>query len=160
MTDLDPQQNFDGYRTFAWTSEEPMHLVGDRIINPLETRRIMEAIKTEFTAKGYDFVSDLDEADFSVSFSVGARDKIEISRSPSVLYSRWRWGYQYYGAPTIERNYTEGSLAIDAFDVSRKSPVWHGVTSGRINPRRVRPQAEIKTAVATILEDFPLRTAR
>ena len=78
----------------------------------------------------------------------------------------WRWGYDYYGVayprgfPRTEvttRNYAEGSLAIDIFDVASKSPVWHGSASKRLTRSELRGQSEESTrsAVQTILAGFP-----
>ncbi|MEO0700253.1 MAG: DUF4136 domain-containing protein, partial [Pseudomonadota bacterium] len=89
----------------------------------------------------------------------------------------WRWGRAYYPAyprattgvvggreVTEVSTYTQGTLAIDIFDVERKAPVYHGAGEktlsknsrrggGVVNPLEM--QETIEDAVTKILEDFP-----
>ncbi len=170
FTDHDPAQDFSNYKSFAWISETPMIVSGEIGPSPLDERRIMNSIKAELTTKGYRFVADRSEADFAVAFTVGARDKMSVRTHEVVDFygPHWRWGYDYYGFPTgfnqprartevTVRKYTEGNLAIDVFDVARKSPVWHGAATKRLSRKELSGDntASIKAAVAAILLGFP-----
>lgn len=168
FTDFDRAQSFDNYRTFAWINDDPMTVVGDRGPNPLVAQRIAAAIRETLASKGYRFVTKREQADFAVSFTVGARDQLEIREREVVDFygPHWRWGYDYFGVvrppsfPRTEvttRQYVEGSLAIDIFDVQRKSPVWHGNASKRLTraEREGTDSGDIGAAVATILAGFP-----
>jgi len=54
------------------------------------------------------------------------------------------------------REYTEGRLAIDLFDVRRRRPVWHGYGTRSLTGREVKdPEKLIGAAVTAILADFP-----
>jgi len=169
--DQDPEQDFSGYRTFAWISAKPMTAVGDHTVSPLAERRIMDAIVSTLSGKGYDFVEDPAAADFAVSFTVGARDKVKsvthLQSTPAFdpwLYrNSWRWGRGYYDyyfpqvqEVTTQRNYTEGTLAIDLFDVKRKSPVWHGIGNKNLSKKELNSGTDgIDEAVQTLLGSFP-----
>ncbi len=169
--DQDPGQDFSGYRTFAWISEKPMTIVGDHTVSPLAERRFMDAIVSTLSGKGYQLVEDPASADFAVSFTVGARDQIKTRThlqstpafDPWLYQNNWRWGrgyYDYYFPQTREvtthHQYTEGTLAIDLFDVARKSPVWHGAANKNLTKRELNSGTSgIDEAVATLLENFP-----
>ena len=127
FTDYDSTQSFNDYQTFAWISDEPMIVSGDRGPSPLVAERLRSAIVSTLQGKGYRFVDEPGSADFVVSFTVGARDRIEIRERDVIDYygTHWRWGYDYFGVvyprgfPRTEvtsRQYAEGSLAIDIFD--------------------------------------------
>lgn len=169
-TDFDPSQSFDGYKTFAWISDEPMILSSDLGPNPLVARRLKVAIRTTLEEKGFRFVSSASSADFVVAFTVGARDKMDVRSREVVDYygTHWRWGYDYFDirrpinfprTQVTTRQYTEGSLAIDIFDVERKSPVWHGSASKRLSSdeQKGRSAESTREAVRIILSEFPPR---
>jgi hypothetical protein len=161
-TDADPEQNFSEYTSFAWASENPMTVQSDYMVNPFVGKSIMETIKTELAAKGYQFVDDNSAADMVISFSIGARDKTKVFNEPVMVNTNWRWGNQYWG-PTIvntssTHNYVEGALAIDVFDNTRKAPVWHGVGSKNLTRDEREGKANlVAPAVTTILSSFPAR---
>ena len=166
MYDHDTSHDFGRYQTFAWISENPMK-VGEGVstTNPLLEPRIMAALESALVAKGYQQMDNPGAADFVLSFTIGARDKIRVNSYPtmSVGYSagypsHWRWGAAYYCCETDTqvRQYTTGILAVDVFDVSEKRPVWHGVASKTISESdRKRLDETIKAAVDAILAGFP-----
>lgn len=168
FTDSDPAQSFDAYQTFAWISDDPMIVTGDRGPNPIVAASLKDAIEDALAAKGYKQVADPDEADFVVAYTVGARDKIDIREREVVDYygPHWRWGYDYFGmsyprgfpqTQVTTRQYAEGSLAIDIFDTRLKSPVWHGSASKRLSREEMQGRGveSSRAAAQTILADFP-----
>ncbi len=168
FTDHDESQSFTDYKSFAWISDEPMVVSGDRGPSPIVAKRLKDAINETLQSKGYRFVADRQDADFVVAFTVGARDRMEIREREVVDYygPHWRWGYDYYGivyprgfsrTEVTTRQYAEGSLAIDIFDRKRKSPVWHGSGSKRLSRAELRGESVGTTrgAVETILAGFP-----
>lgn len=166
--DHDPAHDFGAYKTFAWVSEHPMKVGAvTRNPSPLLESEIMVTVESVLGAKGYKLVPDVNSADFALSFTIGSRDEIKVNSYPtmSVGYSgygypsHWGgWGGAYYGSatePTV-RQYTEGMLAIDVFDVSDRRPVWHGVASKNISESdRKDSGATIQAAVDAILAGFP-----
>ena len=154
--DADPDANFERYETYAWISESPHIAAAGQRVNPLNSQRIMRAIAAELTRKGYRMVDSPAEADFVVSFTTGARDKVDVDAYP-VTY-RGGWGRsRIYSASTVStREYVEGTLAIDIFDTESKSPAWHGWGSKSLTRSEIEEPAElIDTAVAAILTNFP-----
>ena len=156
-SDYDPGTDFSNYKTFAFISDKPLLMAQTAPISPLFEGRAMNAAQAALTAKGFTFVEDRKDADFVVSFTMGARDKIRVNNYP-VHYrgpTPWEWGAPYHTEVDV-RNYTEGTLAIDIFDVQARSPVWHGWAVRTISTAdRRNPTPIINYVVAKILDDFP-----
>ena len=163
--DSDPQAEFSAFKTWAWISDNPMVLSksSGRAINPLWENRIKDEINAGLKRKGYSQIGDRDRADFTVSFSLGSRDGVSAQSYPTTYGTVGRgWGGgRYYGAgvstQTEVRSYTEGTLAIDVFDVGSKQPVWHGWASKKIysenSPDEQRQNMQL--AISEILSNFP-----
>jgi len=157
-SDYDRAQNFSRYRTFAWMDDDPMIAArGERDrVSPLNRRRIVEAVEAELGAKGFRKTADRAAADFVVSYTVGARDRIDVLSYPEPYRGAWGWGRPYFGSRVDVGTYTEGVLAIDVFDGAARVPVWHGWATKRITPHDVEHAAEqIRTAAGMILKTFP-----
>jgi hypothetical protein len=93
-----------------------------------------------------------------LSYTVGARDRIDVQSYPVRFRSAWGWGWTYVGREADVSTYREGTLAIDIFDGRTNQPVWHGWATKRITERDVANAAEqIPIAVAAILARFPPR---
>ena len=167
-SDHDPAADFGAYKTFAWVSDRPMKVgATDRIPNPMLEPRIMSAIESALAAKGYSAASNLESADFALSFTIGSREEIKVDSYPSMSagytgfgyprhWGAWGGAYYGYGTETNVRQYTKGMLAIDVFDVAEKKPVWHGVATKTINESdRQDAEGTIRAAVDAILASFP-----
>lgn len=167
-TDFDSAQQFSEYKSFAWISENPMVIAGDRGPSSMDEKRFVAAIEQTLKGKGYQLVDDRTHADFVVAFTVGARDRLTVKTREVMDYHgpHWGWGRDYYGFgqfanPTrtevTAHKYSEGTLSIDIYDVGRKSPVWHGNAMKRLSSDELRGSkpASIQFAVEAILASFP-----
>ncbi len=166
-SDSDPSQNFSAYKTFAWAGEKPMITSGDRVIPGLIQSQVSQAIKSDLSSRGYRFTDDLTDADFAVSFTIGTREGIRTSQVPDYFWQNrmdWGWGSYYFPRRrplttpirTVLRDYTEGTLSVDIYDVKRKSPVWHGKGTKTLGRKEL--SGEQNTAaqdVRLILAGFP-----
>ncbi len=165
VTDSNPAIDFSTYQTFSWISDQPF-MGGDPGISPLTRQRVQDSIQTQLMAMNFQFVSDPMAADFVVSFSIGSRQGIRVDTMPSTWSGSWsqrsgHWGCSHFsgcGQTNVRvRDYTEGQLAIDIFDVKTSQPAWHGFASRNITSRDQRdPMPLIQEAVAKILEQFPV----
>jgi hypothetical protein len=159
-SDYDKKQSFGSYRTYAWMADQPMIAPTEDVarVSPLNRRRIEEAIESQFASKGFQKSSDRSAADFVVSYTVGARDRIDAHSYPVPYRGPWLWGWSHYGRDVDVTTYREGTLAVDVFDGRTRQPVWHGWATKRIDDSDVKHAAElIPPAVAAILKDFPPR---
>lgn len=160
--DYNRQVDFTGYRTYAFISENPMSVSqAQGAVNPMLQGRLMESIRIAMNAKGYSEVQDVEAADMAIGFTVGSRDQIKVDTYPSSFqtgYSRRGYYYGYnYGTETRVRQYTEGQLAVDVFDVASHTPAFHGVASKKISDSDRKNQQEVLNAIATeALSGFPL----
>ena len=162
---------FDRYTSFAWISADPLIrpaigvASGQNVrISPIMEQTIREAVDWRFLQKGYEKRLEPASADLIVSFSVGAREKIQVTSSPAragYRYGGYAGGYGGYGGgwQSDVRTYSEGTLSIDVFDGKARQAVWHGWATKRLGRTtdQEKRTALIKEAVDAILESFPVR---
>lgn len=164
--DFDEEQSFDDYKQFTWIAgEKSLVVMGERQPSPLIADALRSATIFALEEKGFVFVDGGTQADFAVQITVGSRDGIDVREVNVVEFygPHWRWGFDYFNVMTVERQetiqreYTEGMLAIDIFDVDDKRPVWHGAGSKRLSREELRGQSveSSRAAVQTILANFP-----
>ncbi len=154
QSDFNQSADFSSYRSFSFISDKPLleAVIG---VSPLLEGLLIKAARNELTSKGYRFAADSETADFVVSFTMSARDKIKITSYPAKYRSPRRRETSYYNDVDV-RNYIEGTLAIVIFDVERRSPVWHGWAMKTISAQdRRNPTPVIDKVVAAILAEFP-----
>jgi len=161
--DYNPAIDFSSLKTFSFISDHPM-IVGETAapVSPLLEGRFVNAIRSDLTAKGFTYVADPEQADMAVSFTIGSRDQIRVDQYPASYQMGWGsyyrpYGYGVgYGTETRVRQYTEGQLAIDIFDVKTKTPAYHGGANTRITQSdRENPDALLSAVVRQALDGFP-----
>ena len=67
-------------------------------------------------------------------------------------YGRRRWQYQITDVEV--REYTEGTLIVDFVDAKTKQVVWHGSTTGILNPNSIKLEEKINEAVKAIFDQY------
>jgi len=161
IVDYDDSVSFGNFKTFSFISAHPLMRVEGIDASPMLEGRLMQVTENVLSARGLRRVPDPENADIAVAFTLGARDKIQVNSYPEPYrpyYGGWRWGGAYYsGASQVDiRQYTEGVLSIDIYDVSQRKPVWHGTATKRITKKiRENPQQTINEIVPAILATFP-----
>ena len=162
--DYNPSMDFSSYQTFSFISDHPMVVSSAAgAVNPLLEGRVMKAISMDLSRKGFREVSNPEQADVAISFTVGSREQIKVDQYPASYrtgYSRYYGrGYGYgmgYGTETRVRQYTEGQLAVDIFDVKTHNPAFHGTATKRITSGdREDPVETIALIVGEALDGFP-----
>ena len=158
--DYDDQVAFETYKTFSWATDDAVLTTGDRPVNPLAIERLRNAIQSNLAAKGFEYIEDAQAADFAVAFTVGTRDGIDFRHSQQLIYVDPVWGTPYYRSDGIRpKEYTEGVLAIDIFDVSRQSPVWHAYADKKLSKAELEGQsANAAETINIMLDSFPPTT--
>lgn len=156
-SDYDSSANFTSYKSFGWLSDKPLLLTDATLTSPQFQGRAMDAIRRSLEAKGYRFEADVEQADFAVAFTLGTREQIRVNAYPTQYEGTWTWGGPVPQAADV-RNYTEGTLSIDLFDVRLRRPVWHGWATRTISyADRTNPSPVIAEVVDAILVQFPPR---
>lgn len=165
--DFDKNTNIDttNYKTFAWLTEAKI-LAQPVDINPVMKERVDDSIEQAFIAKGYQLITDPEKADFAISYTVGSREKIKVNSYPATYNTGFGWGRGYYGrggyyggmsmgTETSVKQYTEGKLAIDVFDVKSRQPVFHGWATKRIKSSETdAPLDTINQIVTDVVNQF------
>jgi hypothetical protein len=158
---------FHSYATFAWITADPLVrpaagvIPGEQVrVSPVMEQVLRQAVDRKLLEKGFEKRADPESADLIVSFSVGARDKIQVTSYPA--HSGYRYGAWGGGWQSDVRTYTEGTLAIDVFDVRTHQAVWHGWASKRVSTSTDQAQrtATLNEAVDAILGQFPYRNTQ
>jgi hypothetical protein len=148
-TDHDPAADFSRYQTYTWA-----YSAAPRGMNPLLYERVRGSIDRSLAARGF---TQQSAGDFAVAFTLGARDKVEVTDfGPyAPFYPGYGWGWGGMGGMNrVDVNqYTEGTLTIDVYDAATKKPVWHGVATQNVSG--TPDQESIDTAVDSVLARFP-----
>ena len=161
----DPEADFAKFTGFVWVAQGPLlqtepGVVSQEVrISPIMEQHLRRAVERELSAKGYEPREQAGPDTLVVSFSVGARQEVQIDSYPV------RAGYGYprhaggWYATTDVRTYTRGTLAITLFDGGNKMAVWHGWASKRIyeGTDQETREATLDEAVRAILADLPPR---
>ncbi len=162
VIDYDPSHDFSDYKTFAFISEHPlMRGEGAEGGSPLLEGRLMQATENILSARGISRVADPEDADIAVAFTVGGREKIQVNSYPDAYrpyYGRgWGWGGAYYYNEQVDvRQYTEGTLSVDIYDVSDRKPVWHGRATRKITDKmQENPGETINEILGAMFATFP-----
>ena len=151
------------YKTFAWLTQEKI-ITPAEDINPVMKVRVDKNIEQAFIAKGYQLVDEINKADFTVSYTIGSRDKIKINHYPVIYrHGLGRDFYDdrnYYGSIFMRkemnvRQYTEGRLAIDVFDVKNQQPAWHGWATKRLpSADKDIPSEKLSAIIIELVDQF------
>ena len=155
-SDYDRSAIFANYRTFTIMRREHR-----QINNALAVQRTQDAIRRTLQSRGFTYVEDPAKADFAVDFTLGARERTDITSYPAPWGPGWNggpgwWGRPYWGNTIDVRQFQEGTLSIDIFDDRTNRPVWHGWATQRLSANDIeRSEPLINDAVTRVLEDFP-----
>jgi hypothetical protein len=157
-SDYDRSASFRNYHTFALMQREHRGL--ENPLNPLVVARVADAIRADLEEKGYVQAIDPQGADVTVDFTIGARERTDITTYPEP-YAGWGrgrrgWGGQYWGDGVDVRQYQEGTLSVDVFDTRSHRPVWHGWAKKELSDDDIEHSSEpVQRAVAAVLARFP-----
>ena len=157
-SDYDRAADFAGYHSFTIMQREHH---GTQ--NPLIATRTEDDIRQQLQQQGLVFASDPSAADFSVDFTIGAKERTDVNSYPGMYAGAgWGWGRggwwggPYWGPDLDVRQYREGTLSIDIFDAHTHRPVWHGWARKELTRKDIEQSAEpIRRAVASVLSRFP-----
>jgi hypothetical protein len=161
--DFSPGANYSGLTTWDWMPAADREGGDARATNPLLHGRIQSAVETQMQAKGFRKV-DSGEVSFRVGYHLILEDRVDYQTVNNYYGGGWgyRGVYGRYGpgmgtSQTYAREYTDGTLIIDFYDVAARELVWRGSAEGRINESAdpLEQQERANLAIQKILEQFP-----
>ncbi|CDF80537.1 conserved hypothetical protein (DUF4136) [Formosa agariphila KMM 3901] len=153
-SDYEKGTTFEQYKTYAFYKTG----IDKAEISDLDKKRILRAIETEMTNKG--FVKS-ENPDILISIFTKAREEINIYNNNNMGWGPygygWGWSPYYYNNfnNTSVTSSTEGTLFIDLIDASKKELVWQGVGSGYLTENMNKKEERINEFVGKILENYP-----
>lgn len=130
--------------------------------NPLNAKRLREAIATSLAARNLPAAADATSADCLVSYAIGSR------LAPDTLSPQYAWGVgvapplgwgRYGGAGVMwgaPYAYREGRVTVDLYDARSRQALWHAFVDADVTELTgAEADSRIKAAVAAIFEKFP-----
>jgi len=168
--DVADHVEFGELRTYAWITDQSLftsNAASPEVVNPLNEQRIRTAVEEQLQNKGYRKAT-IDQADFVVAFTLGARERVRVQQYYDDFgyryygyyhgFSRFGRGYNGFGRSVSVRTFTEGTLVVDIFENTEKKAIWHGSATKRLSRDNGTRQL-IDEAVTTLLAEFPDRDA-
>ncbi len=153
VSDYDKEAEFNEYRSFAFYKPG----IDKAEISDLDKKRILRAIETEMTARG--FVKS-ENPDLLVSIFTKEKERVDVYNGNFGLGWGWGWGWNpWIWGPNFNTvsTRTEGSLYIDLIDAKQKELVWQGKGSGYLTQSKKieKKEARIKQFVSEIMKAYP-----
>ena len=161
LSDYDQKANFSEYKSYAF------YKTGiDKVqISDLDKKRILRAIETEMTSRG--FVKS-ETPDILINIFTKEQERVDIYNNNFGWggmggwgwggYGGWGPGYGWgWGGGSMVSTSTEGSLYIDLVDTKSKQLVWQGKGEGTLaNTKNIKKKEQrIKEFVSQIMKQYP-----
>ncbi|MFS4494448.1 DUF4136 domain-containing protein [Maribacter sp. 2308TA10-17] len=160
LSDYDKNADFGSYKSYAFYKTG----IDKAQISDLDKKRILRAIETEMSAKG--FVKS-ESPDILVSIFTKEREQVDVYNNYwggggfGWGWSPWYWGGGFgpgwgWGGNNVSTR-TQGSLYIDLIDSKNKELVWQGKGDGTLNNTKniEKKEMRIKEFVAEIMTQYP-----
>ena len=157
-SNLDPAADFNKFRTFGFF--QPLSTDREEY-QSLISQQLVASTKRELEARGLQFTDT--NPDLLINFSANLDQRLRVTQTPSMSsrgpHPSWRGGYRTW--PTDQqidvRQYTLGTIVIDAVDASQRQLVWEGLATSRVTQRTMDDIGPVlNSAVVDIMRDFPL----
>jgi len=154
--DFDRSVDFSQYKTFRIASLDAQH----QSVSQLNQQRIINSIRNEMTNKGF---KESAEADLEVNAIVILENRQQVTANTTNFYGAGGFYRPYAWGPTMStsattvnvQHYVNGSLIIDIADTKTRNLVWTGTGNRDINRPLNNPDADIASAVKSIMANFP-----
>jgi hypothetical protein len=148
-SDYDPKANFSQYKTFMWIKKPHMP-------DPLMDDRIVNAINSELTAKGWTLVPE--GADVGVAAHVATRKQHSLETFYDGFGGGWgwhRWGGGLGIATTHVNTYTVGTMVVDLFDTATKQVIWRGWATDALPDNPSKETKKLDKDIEKLFKGFP-----
>ncbi|MEP0710549.1 DUF4136 domain-containing protein [Algoriphagus sp.] len=164
-SDYDKDADFSSLKTYSfqgWQNDS------DKQLNEFDKKRILDALKAEFDARGMTLVQS--DADAEVTLYLVLDSKTSTTAYTDFMGGmgygpRWGWGMGVGGmgmgsATTTynEDDYTEGTLVVDMYDNSGKKLVWQGVLTSVVQEKPEKREKTIPKKIKKLMKQFPVKS--
>jgi hypothetical protein len=159
QTDHDPRVNVKNYHSYQL--EYDGNTNARAFNNPLNAKRLREAVESNLAARGMHPVAEGETPDCIVGVSTGSRQVVEDEPAMPRVGLSWGFGSRRgFGTSMFWESdvhaYNEHRIAIDLIDGKSNEPVWHASINENINRGSgASAEARIKEIVAQLFAKYP-----
>jgi len=171
---LQVTNNYDknvDFKSFSTFSLYPWDKQNDSLINDYDKQTIINSVKNEMTRRGYQYVEK--NGQLIVSMFVILKNKTEYQSYTNHYggYAGYGGGWGYYGAPwaygygwgpgyssttVTSRDYVQGSLLIDIFELEGKKLIWQGIGTGEVDDDPATRDKNLPKNISHIFRRYPI----
>jgi hypothetical protein len=163
QTDHDAKFSVASCHSYAFSDQQAGAApAGTAFDNPLNAKRLRDAIATNLAAHNLPAAAEGSNADCLVSYAMGSRLAAD-SFSPQYAWGygvpaplgwgRYGGGGMVWGAPYA---YREGRVSVDLYDARSRQALWHAFVDADVSELTgAQADSRITAAVAAIFEKFP-----
>ena len=140
QTDYDHNSNLAKFKTFGFSQQ--LRRPGDALAaNPINDRRIHDALNSELIANGFTASA---QPDFWITYAVTAHKGLNIQDNRFGIFQRMG---------NIDVNsVTEGTLVVVFTDSQTRQEVWRGYASGELNPKDLNK--DVTRSITKLIQKF------
>jgi hypothetical protein len=160
QSDLDAKVDLHQYHSFQIEYVSSAQTPG--FSNPLNAKRLRDAVGDSMVAKGFHEVAAGETPDSIISISTGSQQEIESSPFTPRIGLGWGWygGQGSLGASILaDRELVTRNthrIAVDMYDAKTKEPVWHAAIAKNVDSGSgAEAEASIRQAVDALFAKFP-----
>lgn len=161
-SDYDKETDFSQYNTYTfigWQNDS------DKILNDFDKKRILDALKTEFTDRGMNLVESGGDAAITLYVVVEGKTSTTAytNYNAGLGYTgRWGWGMGMDVGATSTTSYTqndykEGTLVIDMYDEESKHLVWQGLLQTEVQEKPEKRDKSIPKKIGKLMKEYPVK---
>lgn len=154
-------------RSIDFTEFETYHFVGwnkdsDKILNDFDKKRVIEALKEEFKARGMSLVQSGEDVSITLFVVVDQEASPVAYAAFNGLYGykgQWGWGIDpgtgVANTTYVQDDYQEGTLVIDMYTASKKL-IWQGIITSGVKENVEEGEKSISRKVRRLMNAYPV----
>lgn len=160
--DYDKDVDFEKYKTYVFQGWEKN---SNQQISEFDQERIIDAFKTELTARGLS--RDTEDPDVGITLYIVVDER--TSRTAYTNYNggfgygrSWGWGPGMGTSTTTysERDYRVGTIVIDFYDEQTKKLVFQGVLQTEVQEKAKKREKTIPKNIARLMGKYPVKKTK
>lgn len=147
-SDYDDTVDFSTYNSYAFFKPG----IDKAEISDLDKKRILRAIDSELTAKGF---QKSENPTMLISIFTKAEERVDVYQNHYGWGGYWGWGWGHpWGGTSVSRT-TEGTLYIDIIDAKTNELIWQGMGTAPLVRDREQKEIRIREIVQEIIKEYP-----
>ena len=161
-TDSDPRASLTSCHSYAFAdSMESRPEAATAFGNPLNEKRLRDAIASGLTSHGLPAAADAASADCVVGYAIGSR----LAPDPASPRFSWGlgmgwggWGRRGFGSLAWEApyDYREGRVTVNLYDAHSHAALWHAYVDADVTSLTgADAEQRIKAVVDAIFKKYP-----